>query len=148
MEAITVLASFTFLLALVVAGVTVITFWRKHRIQFQITDKSKPVQERGRIRERDLESAEQEMIPAPAPCVHPRLESLQNPRRFPTYPPARSDNPSLRPQVSPITHTFTPFTAATIPEDPFERAATPGSISHFAPATNPRDPQGFPEQKP
>ncbi|OKP00336.1 hypothetical protein PENSUB_7793 [Penicillium subrubescens] len=147
MEAITVLASFTFLLALIVAGVNILTFWRKHRIQFKITDKDPSIHERqGRTRNRDLESAEQDVIQAPAPILHPRLDNLQSPRRWQSYPLSRT-NP-LQPQVSPTTNIFTPFTAATIPENPFERAATPGTVSHFATATYPRDSQGFPEQKP
>jgi hypothetical protein len=96
---------------------------------------------------RDLESAEQDIIQTPAPCLHPRLENLHNVRRWPTYPLDRS-NISVQPQVSPIANTFTPFTAATIPEDPVERTATPATVSHFVPATYPRDLQGFPRQKP
>lgn len=125
-----------------------IKFWKKHRIQLQITDKAQPIPERSRIRDRDLQSVEEGMIQAPAPCVHPRLENLQNPRRWPTYTLVRTDSASVCPQASPISHTFTPFTAATVPEDPFEHGATPLSISHFAPATIPRDSQGFPVQKP
>lgn len=128
-----------------------ITFWRKHRIHFKIISRAQSIQEPERTRERDLERAEQQdRIQAPAPCLHPRLENLQSPRRWATEPLGRTMDPSPQQQVSPITctQTFTPFTAATIPDDPFDHIATPASVSHFVPATRPRDPQGFQQQKP
>lgn len=129
-----------------------ITFWRKHRIHFKITSRAQSIQERGRTRERDLERAEQQdSIQAPAPCLHPRLENLQSTRRWATDPLSRTMDPSPQQQVSPITctQTFTPFTAATVPDDPFDRITTSPRVSHFvAAATHPRDPQGFQQQKP
>lgn len=79
------------------------------------------------------------MIAGPAPVLHARQESVSSRRYYPSYD---------RRQMS-VTHPFNnPLVATIIPEASNERNTAPATVSHFAPAADARDHQGFPDPKP
>lgn len=130
-----------------------IIFWKRYQIRFHVTNKT-PV-----INSRDLESQDSGLHPDTATtCPHvvatpmrrSRHES-NNPRRWPSryYDPTHPHwTPTDRRHQS---NSFTTFAAGpTLLEGISERCPSPTTISlaHLTPATEPRDQQGFVEQKP
>ncbi|KAJ5579950.1 uncharacterized protein N7459_005935 [Penicillium hispanicum] len=145
MEAVIFLSSVTCFIALGGVVVLGIAFWKRYRIQLHVTDKVLSTSSR------DVENGEvRHALVQPPPVFHGRAEGVQGMQGAQSWTPPverRAHSMAHQRPMAPLEHPYSLDAGARTPAQMFERSATPGTVSHFV-ATDARDHQGYPLQKP